>query len=248
MRALLCGVALACGLAFAAEAEAPRTPEEETRALSRRVLADPHDAAAVERLKQLRAQEGVRRREPIDALTAGLEAYLEGDFRKAVAELRKAAASPWVLETANQVLLNPVDEVIEDCAKRAAASQQGGGLCPECGGTGWEDCPMKSCYGAGTLLCPVCKGKGSGRPRGSTQTVLCPRCAGTGELRCKECNGAGVIRCARCGGKGAGGASWVGTNAAEAIHKTLTRMRYLRDGGIGLFSPEALECAPKLEK
>jgi len=241
---LLCTLALAWAVATAGE-----TPNTASRIaeLRTKVLADPGDKKSVGELMNLRIQQRKQREEGRTAAVKGLSAYLDGDFMGAAEQLRKVAAAPGVLAAANSLLLSPIDEIIADCTRRSSASGRAANLCPVCGGTGWADCPADTCYGTGTVVCPHCRGMGRGRHK-TRGIVECPKCRGTGYRRCPKCYGSGLVRCPKCGGAVNPEQVWVGSNAAAAIEKALTRLAYLRDGGVDLFSRDALEPSPRLNK
>jgi len=238
-----CGIAGCLALGLAARAAEPPALDAEIRALSDKVLADPGDAAAVQKLAKLRPEQAETRREALRSLEVGLEAYLSGEFAVAAQELKKAARSPEAVYLADKLLLSPVREIVADSEKRSAKSSD---VCSACGGSGWADCPGSGCYSSGVTPCATCRGLGRGRKTGRP----CPGCGGGGEVTCPKCLGAGLVRCPTCRGGETGGAerTWVGSNAAEAIKKVISMARYLRGGGPDLFSPGALEPSPKLRK
>ena len=62
-----------------------------------------------------------------------------------------------------------------------------------------ETCP--SCWGSGTISCPICDGKGSILKKrgirgefGLGERVECQSCQGTGKLLCQLCGAAGQLR------------------------------------------------------
>jgi len=251
--AVIVALAVLCAPARAA---APAGLDQRIAALSTKVIADPLDAAAVQQLTALRAEQAKERREGLDALVNGLEAYLAKDYGKAATHLAKAAAASGVADIANVALLTSLDDVLKDCRTRrpsASATASRPKVCPICGGSGEADCPK--CSGAGWLLCKACKGKGTTKQvrnfgtRSSTYNAPCTRCTGRGEFQCPTCGGKGVVDC-KCKGKqpdatAPSGPAALQSNAAEAIRKTIEMAKHLRDGGLDLYSPRAFEPSPK---
>jgi len=247
------GGVLLCLAPLAARAGAPSKLEGEIAALSTRLLQDPLDDAAAQKLAELRAERQKRRREALDALARGLSAYLDG--RLAVAAKRLAVAEQWreAADMANATLLRPLDDIIDECkrkTKTATASKPD--LCPECGGTKWADCTETRCYGTGRRRCTRCDGRGW-RRRGSRSRATCRACGGTGAVACTECRGRGVVPCPKCGGpkhvddRPRSGIV-LGVKETQAIRKVIARARYLSRGGIDLESPQALKPSPKLKR
>jgi len=140
--------------------------------------------------------------------------------------------------------------------------------CQACDGLGKID-PSKSrtpclvCDGKGRrstgTTCSACNGKGSLPPSKSSSSYLrsCSKCGSKGEAECPTCRGRGVVPCT-CGAKPSVESppdatpptpeSPIGSNEAAAAKKAIAKARFLREGGVDLESPEALECSPKLTK
>lgn len=243
-------------LALSAPAAAPpatgTTPAapDEARILAGRLLANPGDTDTRARLAALRTRGQQDRSDALDALALGLEAHLDGQTAQVAPNLRKALLNPYTVTLANSVLSTTT---LADLARpytgrpgpatTSPATTPAGGGCSKCGGLGWVDCTATSCMGSGTRICSTCRGMGlgtGGRP--------CARCGGRGAEECPTCLGKGTIGCDKCAGSPPAGpaTATVPNRSVEDIRKLVTMARYLRDGGLDLYSRTAKECSPKI--
>ena len=108
------------------------------------------------------------------------------------------------------------------------------------------DC--KLCGGAGIKLCPACKGSGRQEGRSASRFAPCPTCRGTGAATCGACGGRGGATCTGCQGPGQPTASRVGLRPSEVrrLAELIAIARHLRDGGLDLYSPDALHPSPQM--
>ena len=216
--------------------------------LAKKLLDDPLDAAAAERLGQLRQQQEQARNAALGALVKGLQAYVQHRLDEAGQELAKAAQASDVVTLADSVLQTSLSRVIEECRRepKSPSGPTAQEVCPRCGNTGWADCP--ACYGSGVLLCPNCGGNGKfSRSGGICSNRKCRR---TGALACEKCGGKGLVPCEKCGRTSATvvskGTAFLTADQVAAIMKAIAMARNCRGGGIDLDSPAALRTSPKV--
>jgi hypothetical protein len=205
------------------------------------LLAQPSNEEAARQLAALRRLERAERAEALSALADGLSAYLERDLIVAGDLLRKAAASCEVKELADGFLLRSLDEMIAECPERKIdAKADDETVCSFCGDTGLADCAK--CKGAGKTRCPKCKGRGELRVSGARGvTVSCDECRGSGVVTCERCLGSGTMPCRACTKRvEAVQPTQLGPNAIEAARKVICMARYLKAGGVDLYSAGAL--------
>lgn len=232
--------------------EEPSLAGEITR-LRRAVLDDPLDSKTGAELIELRQSRQRQRRQALHGLIEGLQGYLEGKRATVRPGLAKAMQSPYAVSLARAILA-PVslslNQILEE-NKRALGPE----ACTVCGDTGLADC--RKCSATGIKRCPSCKGTGHQRSRSDQAgrspgpASPCEQCKGKGAVPCPECNGRGAIQCRKCAAKAAreaAGAARPAPHEAGAVSKLIGVARYLRDGGIDLYSPDALKCSPKLTK
>jgi len=238
----------------------PQGPADEVKDLSARLLANPSDADARARLGQLRQLQRQERAHALDALAAGLDAHLAGRRDAAAANLQKALPCPYAVDLANAVLLKPLEEIAKEYGVSAqpgqapepptAAPAPPQGTCPKCGGLTWVDCPSTACFSTGTRRCSTCAGTGaaSGGARSAAAAIrYCTKCNGTGVEPCPVCGGRGTVPCDKCSAGGGAASDSLGNmspRALAAIRQVIVMARYLRDGGVDLYSPKALACSP----
>ncbi len=224
-------------------------PADEVADLSRTVLADPLDTAAMTRLAELRLLKQQTRRAAFDALIQALQSSLEGNraaTHMAILKVRQVPAVERLAESTLGISLN-------ELAKSRNADEQFT-LCRSCGDTGLADC--SHCRGTGIVNCPTCKGRGALRTREagrdpaarSVTITPCPDCHANGATVCTHCAGRGTVPCRTCRRESDPRAA--DTLLTEPLlgnmRKLIDQARYLRDGGIDLFSPDALTCAPRM--
>ncbi len=229
-------------------ASAP-APTDEMADLCRTVLADPLDAAAMVRLVELRLLEQRNRRAAFDALIQALQSSLEGNRAAAHMAILKVREVPEVEKLAESML----GISLNDLAKSRNAEEPFT-LCRSCGDTGLADC--SHCRGTGIVNCSTCKGRGvlRGREAGrdpadrSLTIAPCPDCNAGGAMVCTHCAGRGTVPCRTCSRESdpRPGAALFDEPMLGNIRKLIAQARYLRDGGIDLFSPDALTCAPRM--
>ncbi len=180
----------------------------------------------------------------------------------------KAGPAPGAAATAPAVCPKCGNTGLADCSE-AGCHASGSIRCDDCKGQGKTD-PSKSrttcprCNGTGRrstgTICSTCNGKGSLPPSTSSSSYLrsCRKCSGKGETECRACRGKGVVPCT-CGAKPAAESTPdaagpappetpIGSNEAAAAKKAIAKARFLREGGVDLESPAALEPSPKLTK
>lgn len=260
------GLAAAIGLALALSASAAAPPAtgttpaapDEARTLAGKLLANPGDTDTRARLAALRTRGQQDRIDALDALALGLEAHLDGQAAQAAPNLQKALQCPYAVMLANSVLsTTTLADLARPYTARSGsatpspATTPAGGVCPKCGGLGWVDCTATACMGSGTKNCSTCRGTGLGAPNrmgGSTIPRPCNPCNGSGAEKCPTCNGNGTLGCDKCGGAPpAGPATATGpSRSVEEIRTIIVMARYLRDGGLDLYSRTAKECSPKI--
>jgi hypothetical protein len=252
-------VALSSGAASAPPGAASTSARDETQSLIDKLLANPADVAARSRLTELQQQKRQERADALDALALGLEAHLDGRIAAAAQNLQKALECPYAVALANAVLSTTLADLARPYAVAARSTMATPstrttstvGPCPRCSGIGWTDCRV--CASTGVKPCTVCRGTGSG-PAGRTGTSSmragCNRCSDRGADDCTVCRGRGVIACVSCGGSVPAGppspsASTGANRSTEEIRKVISMARYLRDGGLDLYSRSSKDCSPK---
>jgi hypothetical protein len=235
------GIILVCGVSIllAEPNDLPGNLEHEIKDLCRTVLSDPTTIIERKKLSELRKQHQQQRRRALDTLVRGLNSYINYQYKLAMQDLNKATKSQYVVELANSVLSTSLEGILDECKKQEKRAR----LC-------------KSCFHTGTVACGECKGLGAGicvscvavsavwnpslrrwhiRPMSSK---ACQVCRGLGWFECKGCAGNGFVRCKKCGSTGG--------NERKAVEKMIIMATYLSDGGINFFTPDALDCSPRL--
>ena len=186
----------------------------------------------------VRVEQLQHRRQSLNALARGLGSYVDHRLQSAIPDLSKAMQSKYVVDLANSVLLIPIEDVLEQCRKHDKPKTR----CPFCLDTKLAVC--RHCGGAGVEVCRECRGTGRptrvSRPGGSRQ---CVGCRGSGCFECGNCTGEGFAPCKRCAPKDGG----MGANEREAVEKLIAMAIYLRDGGVDIFTQDALKRSPRLQ-
>ena len=205
------------------------------------VLADPASAAVRTRLAEIRDSQAAEDQAACDALVNGLEVYLRVGAEAALPNLERAARSR-LAAALTASTGHPLDKwmpaVREEAQTEAAAR---GRLCPLCGGLGQKACTAIGCYGSGKIPCEKCKGSGGGK----LLTMRCVECNGSGVAPCKACGGSGLMDCSCQKGATAKITPRV-TNAREReIRELIDRVRWVRAGGIDLYTDGALRCGAR---
>ena len=237
---------------FGQTATRPAAPgaDAQAAALLAKVRADPLDAAARERLGELRDRQRREMLSACQALEQGLKAYLRDGPELAAPILRKAARDPRVVAL-TRPLARPLDKALADVRAGSAHPGRAKRVCVRCGGTGRIDCVARRCNGSGKVPCSQCKGKGLltvaqafPRPAGVRR---CADCEGSGVVDCKICGQSGAVPCPECGKRprpAAGGAALTPLEE-KAVRQIMWQARYLARGGIDLYTDGALKPTPK---
>jgi hypothetical protein len=219
----------------------------EVNRLSGTVLDDPLDSVSMDRLVVLRGQQKAFRRAGLAGLAEGLEGCLAGDRLGVVEALEQAQRSTDVVALADAVLAEAsltLEALIEDCRQSDKT-----GLCATCGQTGQADCPH--CDSTGVRACRDCRGVGQRLViQNRSRRVACDRCNARGTVACAECDGHGVTACATCRARSSDDDRHLHLDAAEqtAVRKLIAIARDLLDGGVDLYSPQALAKSPRLKR
>lgn len=223
--------------------------------LLRKLLAGPPDASALSELTALRNRQLQRDADALDALARGLRLYLEIGPQLAAGPLDKATGNPNVFSLTAD-LPRPLEKIAAEC--RAAASARPWGhlageaahVCPKCGDTHLAPCTASRCNGSGYVPCPKCGGAGVLRGPDSEGVVrilgLCDQCGGAGVVACQTCGAAGSVECTACKPKPSqAAASLLPATEAQEIRKVICKARWIRAGGIDLYTNGAREPSPK---
>lgn len=223
--------------------------------LLRKLLTGPPDAAALSELTALRNRQLQRDADALDALARGLRLYLEIGPQLAAGPLDKATGNPNVFSL-TAALPRPLEKIAAEC--RAAASARPWGslageaahVCPKCGDTRLAPCTASRCNGSGYVPCPKCGGAGVLRGPDSEGSVrvlgLCGQCSGAGVVACQTCGPAGSVECTACKPKPSqAAASLLPTKEVQEIRKVICKVRWIRAGGIDLYTNGAGEPSPK---
>jgi predicted RNA-binding Zn-ribbon protein involved in translation (DUF1610 family) len=210
--------------------------------LLRKLLAGPPDDAVLSELAALRNRRLQRDADALDALARGLRLYLEVGPRLAAGPLDKATRNPNVFAVAGS-LPRPLGELAAQC-RAAAAARETAHFCPRCGDTRLAPCAR--CAGSGYVPCPKCGGAGLLRGSDGRVLGLCGQCGGAGVVRCQACGGAGSVECAACKPKpGQAEESLLPAAEVREIRTVICKARWIRAGGIDLYTNGAREPAPK---
>jgi len=210
--------------------------------LLRKLLAGPPDDAALSELVALRNRRLQRDADALDALARGLGLYLEVGPRLAAGPLDKATRNPNVFALAGS-LARPLAEVAAQC-RAAASTRETAHFCPRCGDTRLAPCAR--CTGSGYVPCPKCGGAGVLRGSDGRVLGLCGQCGGAGVVVCQACGGAGSVECAACKPKpGQAEESLLPAAEVHEIRKVICKARWIRAGGIDLYTNGAREPSPK---
>jgi hypothetical protein len=232
--------------------EAAAGPELDARAaaLAGKVLADPLDAAAREKLAGLRRAQERRDAAAYQALAQGLKAYIQAGPDMAAPALRKAAASARAASL-TQGLSKPLGKILAELGPSGLPGPEKTGICRKCGGTGRADCTASRCHASGMVPCTKCTGSGIIRVERPFpqphEYALCPDCVGAGVVPCPVCSGAGTVPCPACKGKAAG--DWSGQHLTpeetRRIREVICKAGRLARGEIDLYTSGALKPSPK---
>jgi hypothetical protein len=205
------------------------------------VLADPANIAARTRLAGIRESQAAEDLGACEALMNGLDVYLRVGAEAALPGLERAARSKLAVAltaSMSKPLNKWLLDVREEAQTEAAAR---GRLCPMCGGLGQKACTATGCYGSGKIPCEKCKGSGGGR----LLTMRCAECNGSGESPCRACGGSGLMDCT-CQKGAAPKITPRVTHAREVqIRETIDKIRWVRAGGIDLYTDGALRCGAR---
>jgi len=229
-------------------ADVPAATSDDDRAaeLARKLLADPHDAAARAALGQLRARLRRRDADALDALARGLRMYLDIGLQLAAGPLEKAAGNSSALSL-TRGLPHPLEKIVAE--SRAAATGEAARPCPKCGDTHLAPCTASGCNGSGYVRCAKCGGSGVIRGPDRFTTVkaprLCPECGGSGVTSCRACGGTGAVACRACKPKPSRAAALLGAAEIREIRKVICKARWIRAGGIDLYTNGARAPSPK---
>ena len=173
--------ALKPNLIFADYQTASETTNKITE-LSQILLANPLDADAASQLKKLRSQQTAVRRQSLNALAQGLNAWLNQQFNVAAEHLQTASQSAYVRDLTQKYMGRSIGSISEQCQNNLHEE-----YCPQCGNTSLADC--KGCYATGQQKCRTCRGQGKIRVNGSSEFTTCPNCRGLGTQTCSHCQG-----------------------------------------------------------
>jgi len=215
--------------------------------LAKKLLADPLDAAARDRLAELRARLQKRDADAMDALACGLRIYLDIGPQLAASPLKKAADN-----SSAQSLTVGMDRSLEEIigASRSSAKGEAAWVCPKCGDTGFALCTAFRCNGSGYVPCAKCGGLGviRGPDKDGIIKVLgfCPECGGSGVVSCQVCRGKGSVACKGCKRKPSQAAGGVlAASELREIQKVICKARWIRAGGVDLYTNGARATSPK---
>jgi len=199
-----------------------------------RLPSNPFDLPLSKELATKSEQQEHQQQDALINLREGLIAYMNGHYEAAKQRLNKARQSEYVETWADSELLTPLEDIHKKCEK----ALQDMSTCKKCDGSGLVACD--ACYGSGWTPCPQCRGKG--KVSNGRMSYPCKNCKGRGYEICKKCNGKTFKKCELCTAK-----AGIGSHEKEAIESVLAKAAYLTNGGIDLFSPEALEPPPKIQ-
>jgi len=221
--------------------------------LLRKLLNGPPDASALSDLIELRNRLLQRDADALSAIACGLRLYLDIGPQLAAGPLDKAMGNPNVSSLA-AALPTPLAKIAGECraaalpARRGTPAGEAARVCLRCGDT--HLAPCSRCNGSGYVPCPKCGGAGVLRGSDSDGTVrilgLCPQCNGAGVVACQTCGGTGSVECTACKPKPSQAAALL-LPAAEVreIRKVVCKARWIRAGGIDLYTKDAREPSPK---
>ena len=214
-----------------------------------RILAEPAELGLGDEIEVhgLRKQLAEGQKRGYEGLVNGLKAYLDGRYCDGAEYLTMAAEVSSVAKFADDRLDGGFGAILARCDAKCKA-----GVCEECGGSGVDDCGV--CAGVGWKVCRRCRGQGritandSRRQRGSVEAA--------GPVTCQLCSGLGVVKCEKCGGKGMAVCDKIGQPGHDAVYlkpadklrieRVIAEAKYLLGGGIDVFTPGALEMAPRV--
>lgn len=232
----------------AGPAPAAATPAERAKRVSelaRKVLNDPFDNKAIGELDRLRREQRRARLVALDRLSKGMAVYAKHGAGAAAMAMRDVLASPSVLALANANFSRSIQDILKGLSAPATSRPARTGRCSKCADMIEVDCPI--CRGLGAIGCSRCGGRGQGRSTGSPYSSVrdCVSCGATGMVACKKCGGTAVVPCPTCAKKTPGLTGAVDPIEADAAKRLSVMARHLRQGGVDLYSPDALKASPK---
>ena len=217
------------------------TPRIET--LRQTLVANPADRAVRRELSALLNHRRERTLRSLLFLSEGLQAYIAGGSHAARGWLSPIKQSPEAWATIQAFSGVSVEQVFKADGELAEES-----LCPRCGGTGRQNC--RRCTGTGARTCRKCGGWGKASKDVSIDpNAPCSECDAFGVVACDACRGYGVVRCDTCAGTGLTGSDSgpkVDPKTHAMLQETSAMARHLANGGLDLYSANALKCSPKL--
>ena len=221
----------------------PDKIENQIDSLTRTVLADPGNLDARQQLNQLRRQQQTRNQQAFDTLARGLHIYRMAGADAAGIWLETARANSYAraLMASSSICL---DDIIQERSTLADYP-----FCPHCGDTTRENCV--ACAGTGQRECPLCGGSGIRRHSPSADpNSVCPRCEHSGSIPCASCRGYGILRCRRCDNQHRSQVSRreLDEETTAELNRIAELARYLRDGGIDLYTNQALSMTPAISE
>ena len=199
-----------------------------------RLPSSPFDLPLSKELAAKSEQQEHQQQDALNNLREGLIAYMNGHYEAAKQRLNKARQSEYVGTWADSELLTSLEDIHKKCEK----ALQDMSTCKKCDGSGLVACD--ACYGSGWTPCPQCRGKG--KVSNGRMSYPCKNCKGRGYEICRKCNGKTFKKCELCTAK-----AGIGSHEKEAIEGVLAKAAYLTNGGIDLFTPEALKPPPKTQ-
>lgn len=239
-------------LLTALAAIATASVDEKLNSLTDSLLASPagFDLTVAYKIKEMRTIQQQEKEQALDQLILGLHAYLNSHFTDAAEFLHNASASQYTIQLTQAALAIPLETLIDDC--KAAAKNTS---CEDCLGSTNNDCDQ--CDGSTMKLCRTCKGFGKVKPESENRkkkkksedrarTVICIECSGLGAVRCENCGNTGIVPCkciTRFDVISPAPSSFIDR---ARFNNLISIARYLRNGGIDFFTPQAIKLAPKL--
>jgi len=209
---------------------------------------NPLDESVIHQMMLLRSQIENEDQIALTHLVHGLKEYLSGRAHVAARLIARARQSVTVQKFSDELLPVPLAS-LEDKAVAGSQASRIISMCPQCGDSGFKDCPNQFCWRSfGSLPCTACQGSGKERTEAITPEEnlrSCSQCKGFSLVRCPACDGEGWIRCGICHLPLQDG---LAVETIAAIRRLIAMASHRVLGGPGIYLSSSLIPSPRFIK